>query len=309
MLKLGVMGMSEGNQHPYSWAAIINGDYDQKTMDRCGSPDPPVYLKANRDTLGIHGARVTHVWTQDRTISEHIARASMIDTVVDRIEDFIGAVDAVLLLRDDPENHVRMVRPLIDAGVPLFIDKPLAYSWEDLDYFSEAVASGKHIFSCSSTRYSAGVQTSRARIPTLGRIRLAIATGKKDLRKYAIHYLEGMFSVLGDPTVTAVQHVSRRAGEDVLYLEFESGIVATVHVFMDIPPAGTLLVYGEEGSIEVNHGGAYPGFRNTATEAIRGFLEGKPRLEFQKTRNVIGALIAAKESLIHEGTRITLPRA
>ena len=146
-------------------------------------------------------------------------------------------------------------------------------------------------------------------MPSLGSIKLVIATGKKDLRKYAIHYLEGVFSLLGDPMVSSVQHVSRKSGEDVLYIEFENGIIATVHVFMDIAPTSTLIVYGEEGSLSVSHGGAYPSFRNTATEAIRGFAEGEPRLDFEKTRNVISALIAAKESLMHDGARIKLPRA
>ena len=73
MLQLGMMGMSPGNGHPYSWSAIINGDYDEKAMANCGYAGIPVYLAANRDTLGIEGAQVTHVWTQDQTISMHIA--------------------------------------------------------------------------------------------------------------------------------------------------------------------------------------------------------------------------------------------
>jgi len=32
MLKLGVIGMSEGNGHPYSWSAIINGQSDEKPV-------------------------------------------------------------------------------------------------------------------------------------------------------------------------------------------------------------------------------------------------------------------------------------
>ena len=126
MLKIGVIGLSEGNGHPYSWSAIINGDYNEKEMNNCAYAGIPLYLKANRSTLGIEGAKVSHVWTQDRNISEHIAKASLIDNVVDNTEDMIGQVDAVLLARDDPENHKAMAQPFLDADVPLFIDKPLA---------------------------------------------------------------------------------------------------------------------------------------------------------------------------------------
>ena len=115
MLQLGMMGMSPGNGHPYSWSAIINGDYDEKAMANCGYAGIPVYLAANRDTLGIEGAQVTHVWTQDQTISMHIAAASKIDTIVAHPEDMIGKVDAVLLARDDPENYLNPSAPNFPA--------------------------------------------------------------------------------------------------------------------------------------------------------------------------------------------------
>lgn len=306
MLNLGVIGLSEGNQHPYSWSAIINGDYDAALMENCGSPYPPGYLQANRDTLGLDDAAVTHIWTQDRPISEHCAQACRIDHVVDRIEDLIGQVDAVLLLRDDPENHVAMAKPFIDADVPIFVDKPLAYSQEDLDYFTEQVAQGKHIASCSSMRFSAGVQAARVQLPEIGRVELAVVVGKKDWRKYAIHYLEGMFALCGDPTVRAVTHISGISGKDVAYLEFETGLLATVHVFMDIAPAGELNVYGAKGHLEVNHGGTYTAFRNTIEMAVRGFRQARPCIDFAKTQNVIRALIAGRESLEAGGRRVEI---
>src|SRR5512146_3247723 len=131
MLKLGVIGMSEDNGHPYSWAAIVNGKYNEKEMANCGYAGIPVYLAANRDTLGVEGAKVTYVWAQERKIADHIAKASLIDNVVDRLEDMIGKVDAVMLTRDDPENHVAMAKPFLEAKVPLFIDKPLAITAKD----------------------------------------------------------------------------------------------------------------------------------------------------------------------------------
>lgn len=307
MLKLGILGLSEGNGHPYSWSAIVNGDYDPALMEDCGFPVIPRYLEANTDTLGVDDARVTHVWCQDRAIAKHVAAASHIRTVVDRPEDMIGAVDAVLLARDDPENHVRMASPFIDADVPIFIDKPLAFRRQDLEYFADRVQAGKLILSSSALRYSGGVQAARAELATLGRIRLAVAVGKKDLRKYAIHYLEGMFSLLDDPPARSVRHVSGKSGEDILYIEFENGILATVHVFMDIAPGGELNVYGESGMLQVNHGGAYTAFRNHLVEAIHAFRQGRPRLEFGKTWNVIAALIAARESLESHGQVVPVP--
>ena len=304
MLKLGVVGLSEGNGHPYSWSAIINGDYDDAAMERCGFPVIPAYLGANRDTLGIEGARVTHVWTQDRGISELISRASGVEHVVDRREDMVGQVDGVILARDDPENHVANSRPFLEAGVPLYIDKPLAFCRDDLAFFTEQHERGRFVMSWSALRYSSGNQTARVNLDSLGEIELVIAVGGKDLRKYAIHYLEGMFALLGDPEAEAVTH-GGQAGKSILTVEFANGLLATVHVFADIAgaPCG-LHVYGRDGSLDVVHGGAYPTFRASLLEVVRSFREGRPRLDFKKTQNVIGTLIAARESLESGGRRV-----
>ncbi len=305
MMNLGVIGLSEGNGHPYSWSAIVNGDFNEEAMADCGYPTIPAYLGANRDTLGIEGARVSHIWTQDGDLSRHVAKASHIETVVDRMEDLIGNVDAVLLSRDDPENHKAMAKPFIDADVPIFIDKPLAFNREDLDWFAEQVANGKFIMSSSALRYSAGNQSMREHLPTIGKVKLAVAVGAKDLRKYAIHYLEGMIAFLGDPKVLNVQHVGE-PGKDILRLELDGGILATVHVFKGLA-GGELNIYGDQGVLNVSHGGAYVCFRAQLVDAIRSFREGRPRLDFSKTYNIVNALVGARESLEQGGKVISLP--
>jgi hypothetical protein len=44
-IRLGIIGMTEGNGHPYSWSAIFNS-YDMDAMTReCPFPGIPEYLK------------------------------------------------------------------------------------------------------------------------------------------------------------------------------------------------------------------------------------------------------------------------
>lgn len=304
MLKLGIIGLSEGNGHPYSWSAIVNGEYDEKLMADCGYATIPAYLGANKDTLGIEDAKVTHIWTQDNALSQHVSKAAKIENVSSEMTDMIGQVDAVLLARDDPENHKEMAAPFIDAGVPLFIDKPLAFNRQDLEYFTDKVNAGKFIMSCSALRYSAGSQSQRDQLAGIGEVKLAVAVGPKDLRKYAVHYLEGMIAFLGDPKVKSVQHISK-SERDILYVEFENGTLATVHIIKGIV-AGELNIYGDKGVVNVNHGGAYVCFRAQLIEAIRSFREGKPRLDYAKTYNIINTLVGAHESLEQDGKKIIL---
>ncbi|MBL4701478.1 MAG: hypothetical protein JKX85_09490 [Phycisphaeraceae bacterium] len=62
-VRLAMVGMVEGNGHPYSWSAIINGEYDAQAMAQCGYPVILKYLNAApKDQLGIAGTKVTHLW-------------------------------------------------------------------------------------------------------------------------------------------------------------------------------------------------------------------------------------------------------
>ena len=76
-IKLGIIGISEGNGHPYSWSAIFNG-YDTQAMKLCPFPVIPQYLSEREfpsDFLTEIG-EVTHIYTQDYELSKQIAKAS-----------------------------------------------------------------------------------------------------------------------------------------------------------------------------------------------------------------------------------------
>ncbi|MBN2455991.1 MAG: Gfo/Idh/MocA family oxidoreductase [Sedimentisphaerales bacterium] len=305
MIRLGVMGMSEGNGHPFSWSAIVNGGYNPEPIGRYGYGAISVYLSANQDTLGIDGAKVTHVWTQERKISEDIAAGSMIENVVDNAEDMIGNVDAILLARDDPENHVVMAKPFLDAGVPIFIDKPLAITKKDLDYFNQQVKAGKFLMSCSSMRYATENRAVKTEFDSLGPIELVTAVGKKDWIKYGVHMLEGLFALMDDPKAAVVKHISK-SHKDIVYVEFETGLVATVHLFYDITPTFQVSVFGQNDWRLIEYKNYYAMFRDNLNEFIRSVQAGKPRLDFAKTENIIRTLIGAQQSLENQGKSISL---
>ncbi len=305
MLKLGIIGMSPGNAHPYSWSAIINGRYNTEEITRIGYPGVSAYLEANKDTLGMNSAIVSHVWSQDRKVSESIAHTTGIEYVADNIHDMVGKVDAVLLTRDDPENHVEMARPFIDAGIPIFIDKPLAINQRDLDYFSNENAKGKLIMSSSSMRYANEGRTAKTEIASLGKIELVTATGKKDWIKYGVHLLEGIVSILDDPKPLSVKNIGK-TNKDIVSIEYENGIQVVVSIFMDITPTFQMSLFGQHGWKLVEIKNSYSMFRDNIIEFIRSVEEGKSRLEFEKTENIIRTLIAGKESLENGGKTIYL---
>src|SRR5690554_219182 len=305
MIKIGMIGMSEGNAHPYSWSAIINGHYDGAEIARVGYPAVSTYLDANRDTLGIPDAQVTHVWCQERSIASSIAQSSHIAHVVDQLEDMVGAVDAVILGRADLENNLSMAKPFIEAGIPIFIDKPLTYSRQDLAWFAEQHNKGKFIMSCSSMRYANEGRNLKQRLASLGKVELVTAVGKKDWKKYGIHLLEAVFSILDDPRAASVQHIGE-LDREVIHLRLESGVDISLHLFNAITGTFQVSFFGQKGWELVDIHNSYSMFRDNLIEFVRSVREGKPRIEFGKTHELISIIIAAAESRQQQGKRIIL---
>jgi len=117
--------------------------------------------------------------------------------------------------------------------------------------------------------------------------------------------LEGLFALLDDPKAAAVKHVSR-SGKDIVYVEFETGLVGTLHLFYDIAATFQISIFGRAGWRSIEYSNWYAMFRDNLVEFIRSVEQGNARLSFQKTENIIGTLIAANESLAQGGKTVSV---
>src|SRR6266566_3361017 len=122
--------------------------------------------------------------------------------------------------------------PVIQAGKPLFIDKPAAGSLADaIAIFDLAQKHNVPCFSSSSLRFGGGVQELRTNT-ALGEIVGAITwgpcsyqEGTPDMFFYGIHGIEALFTLMG----TGCQTVSRVQADDadVLTGVWQGGRVGT----------------------------------------------------------------------------------
>src|SRR5216117_3665448 len=79
--------------------------------------------------------------------------------IVDTIPKLLQKVDVVLLESVDGRIHLQEALPVIQAGKPLFIDKPVAGSLTDaIVIYEEAKKHNVPCFSSSSVRFSPGIQ-------------------------------------------------------------------------------------------------------------------------------------------------------
>ncbi len=193
MIKLGIIGISEGNGHPYSFSAIING-YNDEYMAKSGWRNIYNYLKErDKSDFGIQDTKVTHIWTQDKKESLKIAKASNIPNIVERYTDLIGQVDAVIIARDDYQNHLTFAKPFLENGISVFIDKPLSLDTTELNYF-EPFIKNKQLFSASGIKYARELDFLKNLNET--DFPFIRATCINNWDKYGIHMLDGIFSVV-----------------------------------------------------------------------------------------------------------------
>ncbi len=73
----------------------------KREMENCGYAGIPKYLgQQPPEKLGIDGAKVTHVWTDDPSDAQNIAKAVYLPNVMEKATDCIGEVDAVIISTD-----------------------------------------------------------------------------------------------------------------------------------------------------------------------------------------------------------------
>lgn len=264
-LRLGVIGMSEGNGHPYSWSAIFNG-FNNEFMDTCPFPVIPNYLENETfpDNFLNHLAEVTHIWTQDKKISDHVAKAAFIRTVCDLPTDMIGEVDAVLLARDDAENHYNFSKPLLEAGIPVYIDKPFALSQQEATRLWDLANNENHIFTCSALQFAKEFQLAVLNYEKLGEIRAVWATVPKSWDKYAVHIIEPVLNLLPNrDELLAVRKLPLNSNEiRGVQVQWSSGIIAQFQTGGKLPIPLSIKVLGTNGVQELKFEDTFYAFRS-----------------------------------------------
>jgi hypothetical protein len=292
LLRLGILGLSEGNGHPYSWSAIFNG-YDKQVMSECPFPVIPDYLSRQefpRDA--IPDARVTHIWTQDRELSRHVAAAALIENVVDEYEAMIGQVDAVLLARDDAENHRAMSEPLLRAGLPIYIDKPLALSVAEAKKIYSLERYAGQIFTCSALAYARELQITSGHLAEIGQLERIEAQIGKSWDKYAVHIVEPVLRMTGPQGDMTEMRVESKDGAHRVRLTWSTGLVTVFSTHGEVPVVPEIRLIGQNGSVSLTFKDTYAAFKRALEEFVavaRGQRSSVPKELVTKIVTIIEA--------------------
>lgn len=303
MIKIGMIGLSDGNGHPYSFSAIFNG-YDDRRMAK--SPYPVIYeylKKRTPDDFGIADAAVTHVWTPDRRDAERIARAARISDIVTDLAQLPDLVDAVIIARDDPDSHWSLAEPFLRRGIPVFLDKPLADNVDDLKRFEPYLLNGQ-LMSCSAMRYAKELDEARSSIGDLGDIRTLHAVCLNSWFKYGVHIVEALYGLLGW-RVRSVCHVGTST-TNIVRVRFADERLGVLQVVEDITPIFQIQAFGTRGELTITIRDLFTMFRRMLVLFVQMIQTGSPVIPPDETIEICRLLIGADASLSQGGREVDL---
>lgn len=301
MIHLGIVGISDGNGHPFSFSAIING-FSDTGMAASGWPVIHDYLRS-RDIsdFGFPNCRVTHAWTQDWQVTQKLCEACLIPHAVMIPADMIGKVDAVVLARDDYENHLRLALPFLEAGKHVFIDKPLSLDVEELRVFRPYLESGK-LTSCAGMRYARELDEPRTRFAEYGEIRLIRGAILNCWEKYGIHMVDAILNIVHSSPVVVTPLSAKHTS---LAVHMDDSSLLQIDALGDITPCFRVDIFGTDkvSSHEITDN--FSMFRRLLWHFVKSIETDVPSIDPLQTLVSMQLLIAGRMA-IAENRRVFL---
>ncbi len=206
----------------------------------------------NIDKL-VSGFSVTHVWGETPDDAKDAQERGLIPNIVQDPEDLIGQVDAAIVDHRHPKYHLPAVRPLLEAGIPLFVDKPFCYRLDEgKEFLARARELDVPVCSFSVLPKQASFAQLLEDVRELGRIISVVSTGPCDIDSeyggvffYGIHQVDMVVRLL-DQDITHVQ-LNRGQQNHTATLYSASGAISTMNLVGEGRADFHVSVIGEKG--------------------------------------------------------------
>ncbi|MEO7404254.1 MAG: hypothetical protein ABIU95_11355, partial [Burkholderiales bacterium] len=220
--------------------------------------------------------------------------------------DVIGCVDAVIIPTDKGEEHLERARPFVEAGLPVFIDKPLTICEDDLAQFVAWHEIGKQIHSSSAMRYAQELIELRARVAEVGELRSIVVTCAKSWERYGIHALEAIYGLLprggwqdicntGSASANVV-HIRHNLPADVVMIVNADMFGGFCHVTL----------YGTKGRLEARFRDSFSAFK-AQLQAFVNFVRGNSdSIRLEDSIEQCKIIIAGIRSRENNGIRLSV---
>ncbi len=300
-IPVAILGVTEGNGHPFSFSAIING-FDEAGMAASGWAGIHTYVRRRDPSeFGFPPLRITHAWTQDPEVTARLQAASRIPHGVSDPADLLGQVQAVIIARDDHANHWTMAQPFLEAGMKVFLDKPLSLQPDELRRFLPYLERGQ-LMSCSGLRFAKELDEPRAELASYGKLALVRGAVLFDWPRYGVHMVDAILGLLPSRPVAVSAH---RCAHTSVAIEMDDDTLVTIDALEQVPKIFRVDVIGEKRITSHEIEDNFSMFRRAMGAFARMVTTGEPQIPPQRTLDVMRVLIAGQRAR-EEQRRVTV---
>lgn len=218
--------------------------------------------------------------------------------MVPDVESVLKGMDAVFIEINDPSLHLPYFEKIVGAGLPIFIDKPLAATVSEGRRIIElAEKHGVKVWSASSLRFLPQLIDAKKTVPAPAFAHTFGALGKaaagNDLVWYGVHAVEMLTATLGTGA-QSVQAIENATGIVLLvtYANGRSGVVECLRGSYQY--GGRLQFQGDIAMYTNQNKSPYPGL----ITALRDFVvEGKIPVPLTESLEILAILETGVRSL------------
>ena len=297
-LRIGIIGLD--TSHSSNFSKILN-DPQTKFEPFKSCKVVAAYPKGSRD--------IKESLESVPQITEQVTKLGV--EIVPSIEALISKVDAVLLESNDGRVHLEQALPVLKAGKPLFVDKPIAGDLVDVIAIYEAA---KHfntpVFSSSSLRYTDGAKKIVG--GSIGEIVGCDAYSPSpkesthpDFYWYGIHGVETLYTIMGPGCETVVR--ASTPNTDVAIGTWKAGRIGTFRGRRKENNSyqggygGT--AFGTKGIAQI---GSFSGYEPLLVEVVKFFRTGKAPVSPAESVEIYTFMTAADISKAKAGTSVNM---
>ncbi len=228
--------------------------------------------------------------------------------IVDSIEELCAQVDGVMLMSLDGRCHLEQICPVIAANKPVYIDKPMAGSLEDvIEIFRRAREAKVPCWSSSSLRYCPGIIGMRNN-EKVGEVLGCDAFSPcyleehhPDFYWYGVHGIEILYTIMG-PGCSKVNRVQTEDTEFVTGV-WSDGRIGTFRGLRSGKKDYGAMVYGSKGIVP---SGRFTGYGELVEEIVKFFETGKVPIPPEETIEIFAFMSAADKSKANGGAAVTI---
>jgi predicted dehydrogenase len=241
---------------------------------------------------------VTVLWGRDDDARvKELAERHGVPATASEPTEMIGQVDGVLIIDDTGlgAHHAELAMPFLEAGVPTFIDKPMALSWADAKQLVDtAKRHGTPLFSASALAFAVERDAFQPELDRIGALSSVVSVGPGEWFNYGVHAVEMLGTVVSARATRVHRHAYTQ--RDIAIVEYDNGPSAVVETLRDAAYVFHLTAYGANGHASMEVSDALGFYTNTMRRFAEMVDSGTAPIPASQTLDVLAILEAGERS-------------